>query len=223
MRYLFQAICFYFQGLFKKIYLYLTLVILGTLGIIPLQAKSKSKGNLLSIAHHQETVPRQTKRKPKYMVKPGKRKSSQQDVFVKEQMNELFRSTIQLFVSTGLIFGLHQLCSKPFDLSTLVAPLIGNLAADPLEAIGRSSAMLFFPFLSKPRLNQAIDLKRQYAARKHTFSATMQSFIEQTLNRHIWAIQRFDYCNDKYVEVIQEVLQFPIGPKQIVPNTVVIN
>ncbi|MCT4696865.1 ATP-binding protein [Candidatus Cardinium sp. TP] len=83
--------------------------------------------------------------------------------------------------------------------------------------------MLFFPFLSKPRLNQAIDLKRQYAARKHTFSATMQSFIEQILNWHIWAIQRFDHCDDKYVEVIQEVLQFPIGPKQIVPDTIIIN
>ncbi|MDN5246689.1 MAG: hypothetical protein QWI37_00350 [Candidatus Cardinium sp.] len=146
MRYLFQAICFYFQVLFKKIYLYLTLLILGTLGIIPLQATSKSKGNLPTIAHHQETVPKQTKRKPKCMVKPVKRKSSQQDGFVQEQMNELFRSTIQLFASTGLIFGLDQLSNKPFDLPTLVAPLIGNLATDPLKAIGLLVPCYFFHF-----------------------------------------------------------------------------
>ena len=93
------------------------------------------------------------------MLAPYKKKRTKQNSFVKEQMGELFRSSTQLCVSAGLIFSLHKFSNKPFELSTLVAPLIGNLAADPLKAIGRSCAMLFCPSLSQPRLNEAIHLK----------------------------------------------------------------
>lgn len=235
MNALFQSTCYYFPRLFQQIYLYLMVVMIGSLIVMPLQAKSKGKGNIDKIDYPQEaakalnsrrkakTVKTSSRRKSKSILNPYERKKGEQDSFVREQMGELFRSTTQLGLATGLIFGLYQLCNKPFELSTLVAPLISNLATDPLKAIGRSCSMLFFPFLSNPRLSEAIDLKKQYEARKHTLSASIKSFTERILSEHIWCIQRFGYYSYKHVKVIKELLQFPVGPKHIVPDTAVIN
>lgn len=150
--------------------------ILGSLHIKSVHAASKSGGTIhQKIDHNQETtaVKPFSKEQSKSILDSYKKKRSRQDPFLKEQMGELFRSSTQLCLSAGLIFGLHQFTNKPFELSTLVAPLISNLAADPLKAIGRSCAMLFMPVLSSPRLNEAIGLKRQYAARKHTLSTSI--------------------------------------------------
>ncbi|MGI2257642.1 AAA family ATPase [Candidatus Cardinium hertigii] len=222
INYLFQSAPFYATLLFRRSCLYLMVAILGGLHIIPIHAKSKSK---VSIDHNQETIARNTsaKRKSKAILPTYKKKKSKKDSFVKEQISELFRSSTQLCLSAGLIFGLHQFTNKPFELSTLVAPLISNLATDPLKAIGRSCAMLFCPALSQPRLNEAINFKKQYEVRKQTFSPSMQSFIEQILSEHIWAIQRWDYYDHKRVGLIKEVLQFPIGPKQVVPDIALLN
>lgn len=188
--------------------------------------QNQKKGSIAQkIDYHQATIAikASSKQQAKSMLAPYKKKRTKQNSFVKEQMGELFRSSTQLCVSAGLIFSLHKFSNKPFELSTLVAPLIGNLAADPLKAIGRSCAMLFCPSLSQPRLNEAIHLKKQYEARKHTLSISMQSFIEQLLSEHIWCIQRFDYYSHERANAIKEVLQFPVGPKQIVPDTAVIH
>lgn len=221
-----QPITSYSTLLFRKNCLCLMVALLGSLHIKSVQAASNSKGTIhQKIDHNQETtaVNPFSKQQSKSILDSYTRKKSRQDPFLKEQMGELFRASTQLCLSIGLMFGLHQFTNKPFELATLVAPLIGNLAADPLKAIGRSCAMLFLPILSSPRLSEAIGLKRQYAARKHTLSTSIQSFTEQLLSQHIWAIQRYDYYSHERANVIKEVLQFPVGPKQIRPDTAAIH
>ncbi|WP_419241719.1 AAA family ATPase [Cardinium endosymbiont of Nabis limbatus] len=215
MRYLFQMPFCYFTRLGRHTYVYLIVVMLGSLGVMPLQAKPTSKDNIAKIDHSQEAAAVKTSS----TRKSNKRKIAKQNTFIKEQMGELFRSTAQLCVSAGLVLGLHQFSNKPFELSTVVAPVMGNLATYPLKAIGRSCAMLFFPALSNPKLNEAVGFKKQYEARKHTLSPSIQSFTERILSEHIFAIQRFDYYNHQRVNAIKEVLQLPIGPKQVAPDT----
>ncbi|TSJ81288.1 MAG: ATP-binding protein [Candidatus Cardinium sp.] len=183
----------------------------ATFGVMPLQAKPKN--NIDKVDVSQEVTAAKTASKKK----PSKRKNCRKNPFVKEQMGELFRSTGQLCLSAGLVFGLHHLASKPFELSTLIAPLVSNLASDPLKAMGHALSMLFFPSFS-PRLNEAMGFRKLYEARKHTFSPSIQSFTEQVLSQYIWWIQRCDYVEHKCANVIREILQFPIGPKQVVPD-----
>ena len=212
---LFQSTRCYFTRLFRQTYLWVAMF--ATFGVMPLQAKPKN--NIDKVDASQEAAAAKTASKKK----PSKRKNCRKNPFVKEQMGELFRSTGQLCLSAGLVFGLHQLASKPFELSTLIAPLFSNLTSAPFKAMGYALSMLFFPSFSSPKLNEAVGLRKLYEARKHTFSPSIQSFTEQVLSYHIWAIQRFDHYSHKHANVIREVLQFPIGPKQVVPDTIAIH
>lgn len=212
----------YYTFLLKK--LRLCLVVIYTMFCMdPVHAKIKKKAkiepyNLQDPTEDITSKPVVTNKKKSKLVRCKQAKTSQ-DSFVREQVGELFRSGAQLGLATGLIFGLHQLTNKPFELSTLVGPIIASLAADPLKSIGRSCAMLFCPSLSTPRLNEAMDLKKQYARRKHSLSPSIQKFTEQLLTEHIWCIQRFDYYAHQKVNAIKEILQFPIQPKPVVPDT----
>ena len=147
-----------------------------------------------------------------------RQEQSKASSFKQEQLNEMFRSVTHVGVATGLIWGFHAITTSPFQLSTLLAPVVSGLATKPLESIGSSFATLFMPFLTKPQLRQALDLKKQYERRKHTLSPSMKNFIESIIDRHICSIKNWNYFNKEYENVIQEVLKFPTGPKKVIPN-----
>ena len=141
-----------------------------------------------------------------------------QTSFVREQVNELLRSTAHFGVIAAIIGGSYYISNNPFKLDKLILPIVINLATDPLKSIGKSMGMLFAPPLTDPKLRQALTLKKQYEQRKHTLSASMRNFTERIIHEHIWILNHFGDASKAHEDVIKEVLQFPIGPKQITPD-----
>lgn len=223
---LYQCNPYCFHQLFKKCnWLFVFSILVTSLNTLPAHAKLKKKKKE-KIEHKKGPVvindSQEELTKHNFTLPPCIKPKRKRHFFVNEQIGELFRSTAHFGLAIGLVFGIHQLSNSPFQLSTLIAPLVSNLVTDPLKSMGRSFSILCFPSLANPRLKQALALKSQYEARKNTLSVSMQTFTEQKLYDYIWRIQKYDDSCKEYEKVIKEVLQFPIGPKQVIPNIVAI-
>jgi hypothetical protein len=156
----------------------------------------------------------------KYSV-PHKR-TRKIDPFKKEQSKELLRYSAQLGLGVGLIGGIYYLIggSKPLDPSLIMGPLIANMLSKPLGDIGNKLCLLFIPAFAKPAMRRAIDLKKQYTKQKAKFDPSMQSFLEAGIQRYTFLIENYDYRDIKQEKAIEELLEFPGGPKPIKPEIV---
>lgn len=146
------------------------------------------------------------------------------DPLKKEQGKELIRATSQLGLGVLLIGGVGYLASgtQPLNFSMLLGPLVGSMLSKPLGNIGSQLCELVTPGLAKPSLRKAMDLKKQYERKKAKISKSMQMFLEDIIQTYLLLIRRFDYVEKDCEKAIEEVLQFPIGPKQIEPDIALI-
>jgi type II secretory pathway predicted ATPase ExeA len=139
------------------------------------------------------------------------------DPFKKEQGRELLRASSQLGLGILLTNGIYYFIggAEPINISMLAGPLIGNLLTKPLGNIGNKLCLLFFPSLAKPSLQKGIKLKSIYEKHKASLSNSMCGFMETSLQNYLHSIEYFDYVEKQYERAIEEVLQFPIKPKEI--------
>jgi hypothetical protein len=189
------------------------------------------KSYSISLAHPPLTLPplailgiytasiEETNKAPLQPGRQAKKHTPRISAFKKQQSGELLRSSLQMGLGVGIIGGLGYMIGGKAAISaaTFMGPLISGLLAKPLGNIGSQLCILFTPYLAEPSIRRALSFKKQYEARKHRLTKSMQEFLYITTERYTNLIQTWGYQDKEAERAIEEVLAFPISPKPINP------
>ncbi len=159
--------------------------------------------------------------KPSKKIQKRKKQSSlfpptpTNDFFKKSQQEDLLRSTTQLGILIGLTGATYALLGEPFVLSALIAPTIGNICTEPIMNIGSKFSLLFMPKIAKASLQKVVKLQSIYQKKARYLSDSMNDFMQMTLNRYMFLIDKFSYIDHMSERAIEEILSLPIFPKKL--------
>jgi hypothetical protein len=151
--------------------------------------------------------------------KQAKKRTPRISSFKKQQSGELLRYSLQMGLGFGIIGSVGYMIGGKAAISAaaFMGPLISGLLVKPLGNIGSQLCILFTPYLADPGIRRALNFKKQYEARKHKLTKSMQEFLYMTTERYTNLIQVWGYQDKESERAIEEVLAFPISPKPIDP------
>jgi preprotein translocase subunit Sss1 len=161
---------------------------------------------------------------PNSAPKTVKKKPHRLDPFKKEQGKEVLRATTQLGLGILLIGGIGYMIggTEVLSASTFMGPLISGMLVKPLGDVGTKLCTLFTPYLASPAIRRAMGFKKRYEARKYKLTKSMRVFLYTTIGKYTNWVENWGYESKECEKAIEEVLQFPLFPKQIDPDLVLI-